>query len=75
MLTEFPTDMRRLRADVTSDPLWQDEHAQRLEGFEVLRNLVKVRLVHETKPALLADKLGRDKSFIHQMLNRIKERI
>jgi chloramphenicol 3-O-phosphotransferase len=72
---EFPTAMPRSQTDITCDKAWIDEQAARLEGFEVLRNLVKVRLVHETKPARLADKLGRDKGFIHQMLNRIKERL
>lgn len=67
--------MPRSQTDITCDPDWIDEHAARLEAFEVLRNLVTVRLVHETKPALLADKLGRNKGFIHQMLNKIKERL
>lgn len=74
MLTEPPTDIPSL-GDITEDPQWVQEQAERLLGYEVLRKLVTVDLVSETKPGLLADKIGLDKGFIHQMLRQVKERI
>lgn len=66
--------MPHSQTDITCDPAWIDAHAERLEAFEYLRKAVKADPT-EIKPAHLADKLGKDKSFIHHMLNRIKERL
>lgn len=61
-------------SDLTLNPQWIEAQTDRLLGFETLRNIVRANLVEELKPGVLADKIGRDKGYIHQVILGVKER-
>lgn len=63
--------MSRLPPDITLDPAWQQEQADRLLGFEVLNNILHARY-QPMDPERLADKIGADKGYSFMVVKNIK---
>lgn len=63
--------MNRSATDITLDPAWLQEQADRLLGFEVLNNVLHARY-QPIDPERLADKIGADKGYSFMVVKNIK---
>lgn len=64
--------MSRLPPDITLNPEWLQEQADRLLGFEVLQNVLHARY-QPMDPERLADKIGADKGYSFMVVKNIKK--
>ncbi len=63
--------MSRSVTDITLDPAWLQDQADRLLGFEILSNALHARY-QPIDPERLADKIGADKGYSFMVVKNIK---
>lgn len=67
--------MKPLEAsDPTLDPKWQEEHTDRLLGFEILTRTLHAAY-QPMAPEILADKVGANKSFSNKIIIGLKRKL
>ncbi len=62
--------MKTLEPDITTDPTWLEEQADRLLGFEILHRTLSATY-QPMPPELLADKIGADKGYSFKVIKGI----
>jgi hypothetical protein len=66
--------MKRSEIDITLDPEWQAEQMDRLLGFEILTRTLRAQY-QPIPPEVLADKIGMDKGFTHQIIKQLQRKL
>lgn len=67
--------MRHLaKSDITLDPEWQAEQADRLLGFEILSRACTATY-QPIDPVLLSDKIGATKGFSFKIIKNLSRRL
>ena len=66
--------MPALQTDQTADPLWQEEHIDRLLAFEVLQAVIHARY-QPMDAERLSDKIGLDKGISYRIVKSIQNTV